>query len=211
MAASSSKRQTIHRAHRIHPYFFSVEKRILDCVVSFFGLIAAAPLFFVIGISIIFSSGLPIFFVQERVGLGGRIFRMYKFRTMYVGAHADQKKYLKKNQAPAPMFKIFDDPRFIGIGHFLSGTGLDELPQFWNVLRGEMSLVGPRPLPMQEAKKLGAEWQFRFAVKPGIFSQWTVSNKRHTSQKWWLKLERDTVGEGSMWGDVMTVVRTLWR
>lgn len=205
MAASYRNR------HSIHPYFFSVEKRIFDILVSAAGLLAASPLYLVIGIGVFLSSGLPIFFVHERVGIHGKTFKMYKFRTMYVDADRDQRKFLKKNQAPAPMFKIFDDPRFVGIGRLLSKTGLDELPQFWNVLRGEMSIVGPRPLPMKEVKKLDPSWQFRFSVKPGIFSQWTISNKRHLSQRWWKLLEKKTLQCGSVWHDIETVVRTLFR
>lgn len=134
---------------------------------------------------------------------------MHKFRTMYVGAHADTAKFLAQNQAPEPMFKIFDDPRFVGIGHFLSTSGLDELPQLCNVLRGEMSLVGPRPLPIAQAKKLGAEWQFRTQVKPGIFSEWTISNERHESSEKWLELDRATLAKGSFLNDLFVILRTL--
>lgn len=195
----------------IHSYFFSKQKRIFDILISFLGLIIATPLLVCISGGIFLSSGLPIFFVQKRIGKDKQPFRMYKFRTMYVGADADQKKFSEKNQAPSPMFKIFDDPRFVGIGHFLSGTGLDELPQFWNVLRGEMSIVGPRPLPKGQVKELSALWQFRFAVKPGIFSEWTISSKRHESEESWLELERKTVAFGAIRTDIGIVLRTLLR
>lgn len=136
---------------------------------------------------------------------------MYKFRTMYVGAHADTKKFLAQNQAPEPMFKIFDDPRFVGVGRFLSATGLDELPQLINVVLGNMSLVGTRPLPVAQAKKLGPKWQFRFDAKPGIFSEWTISKDRHKSSKKWLELDRETLSKGSIVGDIGVILRTLFK
>lgn len=207
MAFQSKKSSQVY----IHPYFFSFEKRFWDIVLSSLGLLVASPLLVSISIGIVLSSGLPIFFVQKRIGKDKKPFKMYKFRTMYVGADADQKKFTGINQAPEPMFKIFDDPRFVGIGHFLSSTGLDELPQFWNVLRGEMSIVGPRPLPKSQTSKLDSQWQFRFAVKPGIFSQWTISSKRHESKKSWLELERNTLKIGSIYSDLVTVVSTLLR
>lgn len=102
-----------------------------------------------------------LFFIQERVGQDGKIFRMYKFRTMYPGAERDRKKYQRLNEADGPVFKIKDDPRFTKLGKCLAGTGLDELPQIINVFKGEMSLVGPRPLPIDEETKIPAKWRLK--------------------------------------------------
>jgi lipopolysaccharide/colanic/teichoic acid biosynthesis glycosyltransferase len=193
----------------VHPYYGSFRKRLFDFFISSVWILIASPLFLIISLAIITSSGFPIFFTQKRLGKDKKVFRMYKFRTMYVGAHADTAKFLAQNQAPEPMFKIFDDPRFVGVGRFLSATGLDELPQLINVLLGNMSLVGTRPLPVAQAKKLGCEWQFRFQAKPGIFSEWTISRDRHKSSEKWLELDRKTLSKGSVTGDISIILRTL--
>jgi len=114
-------------------------------------------------------------------------------------AELDRNRYEHLNQAPYPMFKIFNDPRFIGIGRWLSQVGFDELQQLINILRGEMSFVGPRPLPTKEAKLLDRSWDFRYSVKPGIFSYWTLSKDRHESLAIWKKLDQMTLKRGGFW------------
>jgi lipopolysaccharide/colanic/teichoic acid biosynthesis glycosyltransferase len=157
----------------------------------------------------------PIFFKQKRMGQNKKSFTMYKFRTMYVGAHRHQKRYKKLNQAPGPMFKIFDDPRFVGIGKFLSRSGLDELPQIINVIKGEMNLVGPRPLPVAEAQKLDKSWDFRYQVKPGIFSEWTASPLRHKNLLLWKELDKLTVehclSQKKPWYSFHIIIKTIWQ
>lgn len=143
------------------------------------------------------------------MGKNGKVFSIYKFRTMCKGAHKQQKKLKDLNQAPGPMFKIFDDPRFVGIGRILSGTGLDELPQLFNILKGEMSLVGPRPLPVAEAKQLSSAWDFRKLVKPGIFSEWTFSGNRHRSLTDWKELDRLTLSRGGLFYDLKLILLTI--
>ena len=103
-------------------------------------------------------------------------------------ADLHKKNLSKLNEAPFPMFKIAKDPRYVGIGRLLSRSGLDELPQLINILRGEMSFIGPRPLPLAEAAELSTAWNFRYRVRPGILSEWAVSEKRHTSLAHWRNL-----------------------
>ncbi len=147
-----------------------------------------------LSITLVFiMSGTPIFYLQKRAGKNKKPFKIIKFRTMYPGAENDQKLYKYLNQAPEPMFKIKNDPRFTKVGKWLSKTGLDELPQLFNVIRGEMSLVGPRPLPIREADQLTKDWDFRFLVNPGIFSQWTLDDSRHESLEIWKVLENETL------------------
>ncbi len=134
---------------------------------------------------------------------------MIKFRTMYKGAHQDQKKLIKKNESPFPTFKISDDPRFIGIGKFLSKTGMDEIPQLINILKGEMSLIGPRPLPVEEASNLPTHWQIRHTVRPGILSLWALSKSRHSSKELWEELETETLKFSSVKKDVRILLRAL--
>lgn len=128
---------------------------------------------------------------------------------MYKNAHKDQKKYWSKNESPFPAFKLANDPRFVGIGKWLSKTGLDELPQLINILKGEMSLVGPRPLPISEAKKMTGSWDFRYTVKPGVVSEWAVSDKRHKSLRDWKNLETSTLKTGGLIKELRVITLCL--
>lgn len=147
----------------------------------------SAPFLFIIATAIYCFNGRPVFFKQKRVGQNGKLFAMYKFRTMVPNAEKLRIKLLKKNEANGLVFKIHNDPRFTGIGKFLSHTGLDELPQLFNVLKGNMALIGPRPLPVYEANKLKKWQQQRHQIKPGILSPWILNG--YHSQKFddWMK------------------------
>lgn len=198
---------------KINSYYFSYKKKLFDLSFSFFGLFFGWPFLFLISFLIFLKSGFPIFYVQKRMGKNNKIFNMYKFRTMKVFAEKENNKYSILNQAPWPMFKIFDDPRFVGDGKFLSKSGLDELPQLFNILKGEMSVVGPRPLPEKEANELvgiDPEFTFRFLVKPGIFSEWGLSENRHKSLKIWKSLDKKTVLNGGWFYDLKLIGNTLW-
>ena len=128
---------------------------------------------------------------------------------MYVGAEKNQWRYRKNNQAPNPMYKNWEDPRFVGIGRWLSKTGLDELPQLFNIIKGNMSLVGPRPLPIYEAKKLDKSWNFRYLVKPGIFSEWSAVVNKISSLQDWKKLEKETLKSGGIKYETKIISKTL--
>lgn len=194
---------------KIHPYYFSWKKRVFDLSLALILLIFSLPLLAVISLAIFITNGRPIFFLQKRMGQNKKIFTIIKFRTMQKNAHRLQKKYTKLNQAPSPMFKIYDDPRFVGIGKFLSSTGLDELPQLINIIKGEMSFAGPRPLPVAESKALNKNWDFRYRVKPGIFSDWAISQDRNQSLKKWMELEKESLKRGGMREDVMAMLFSI--
>lgn len=196
--------------NHVASYYVSRQKRLFDVVLAVIGIVISFPVFVVIGITVLLTAGPPIFFLQKRAGYHRKIFTMYKFRTMYLLAAADKQKLIKLNEAPEPMFKISKDPRFVGIGQWLSKTGLDELPQLFNILKGEMSFVGPRPLPLDEVQKLSPSWGFRFQTRPGVFSAWSVSNERHTSLKTWHKLEKVTLVKGNLLSDLNYISRTLF-
>ena len=154
--------------------------------------------------------GRELFFIQERVGQNGKIFRMYKFRTMYPGAEHDQKKYLELNEADGPVFKIKNDPRFTKIGKWLARTGLDELPQIINVFKGEMSLVGPRPLPVGEEKKISKKWRLRRrSVKPGIISSWVINGGHRRSFREWMEYDIKDISNRNLLYDTVIVVKTI--
>lgn len=186
------------------------KKRLFDFLASFSVLIFAIPLGILAYPFLRFFIGDSIIFVQERIGFNGRKFKLYKLRSMKKNADAIKKKYFDQNEAPSPMFKIADDPRFIKkriflfgkkrefeVGKFLSRSGLDEIPQFINILKGEMSLIGPRPLPVEEAialKRIDVNWyQWRHSVKPGVFSIWAADSKHNQSFNYWKKLEKETL------------------
>jgi lipopolysaccharide/colanic/teichoic acid biosynthesis glycosyltransferase len=197
--------------HQIDPYYISWKKRGFDIVLAILLLVGLSPLLTFLALLVWITAGRPIIFKQKRMGQNKRPFTMYKFRTMYLGAERHQHRYRENNQAPFPMFKIFNDPRFVGCGRFFSKTGLDELPQLLNILRGEMSFIGPRPLPINESKQLDNSWDFRYLAKPGVFSEWTLSPNRHVSLPTWKKLEQATLNQGSVLKDVKTIVKTLLR
>ncbi len=163
----------------VYRFFYSV---------AIFGLILlAAPLLVCISICVYFFSGIPILFTQKRVGKLGTIFYIYKFRTMAINSDIKKKALLDLNEADGPVFKIRNDPRYTRFGKFLAHTGLDELPQLWNVLKGDMALIGPRPLPVSEAKKLVSWQKKRHNIKPGIISPWILEGYHTMSFDAWMK------------------------
>lgn len=193
----------------IHPYYSSQEKAIFDRLLAVVAILLSLPILLAVSLTVLVTIGQPVFYIQNRQGLNKKSFKMYKFRTMRLGAHKEQSALQKLNQAPGPMFKIFDDPRFIGAGKWLSKSGLDELPQLFNVLAGDMSFVGPRPLPVAEAQKLGKDWDFRHLVKPGVFSEWTIAENRHRSLNDWQKLDLLTLSRGGWFYDLGIINKTL--
>ncbi len=194
---------------KISFYHLSVKKILFD-----YGLILAlSPLLVAIilitSLFVIFYSGFPILFIQDRVGKKGKVFSMCKFRTMVVQAEKLKTKYVKLNEADGPVFKIKDDPRYTKIGKFLSRTGLDELPQVINILRGEMSLVGPRPLPIYEAKKLTKEQNIRLLVKPGITSTWIANGHHKHTFNTWMNMDKEYVQNATLITDIEVLYRTM--
>ena len=197
------------QSHNIHPYYSSWQKRAFDFSMSVIIVLAATPLLCLIIIVIYITSGSPVIFTQKRLGKDKKIFILYKFRTMHSDAEKVRKKLQNLNEAPLPMFKIKNDPRFTLFGKTLSNFGLDELPQLFNILKNEMSLVGPRPLPLNEANNLPAKWDIRYEVKPGVFSYWTLSHKRYESLATWLALDRKQLKFGSTIEDLLIITKTM--
>lgn len=172
-------------------YYFSHKKRLFDVIGSLFLLLFLSPICLIISALIKLTSRGPALFRQMRAGINGKPFVFYKFRTMYVGAERDQSKLGKLNISPFPTFKALDDPRFVGIGRWLSKTGLDELPQLINVIIGDMSIVGPRPFPIAENENLPDFWRFRTSVKPGIVSTWILSGRNFLTAKDWARYDHE--------------------
>jgi exopolysaccharide biosynthesis polyprenyl glycosylphosphotransferase len=193
-----------------HNSFALAIKKILDIVLSIFIIICLSPILIVITILIITTSKGPVLFKQARVGLRGRQFGLYKFRTMIVNAENLRKDLEVNNEADGPVFKIKDDPRVTKIGKFLRKTGLDELPQLFNVLRGEMSLIGPRP-PLPSETVQYKRWQLRrLSVKPGLSCFWQIKPDRNNIKfEKWMELDLAYIDNWSLRLDFIILIKTI--
>jgi len=185
-------------------------KRIFDLFFAIIGLVLLWPIFLLIGILIKLDSPGSIVFKQKRVGKDGKIFTMYKFRTMVKDAERLKEKYRHLNEADGPVFKIRNDPRFTKIGKLLSHTGLDESPQLYNILRGEMDFVGPRPLPPQEDAKIPQDQQrIRRKAKPGLVSSWLANGAHNLTFKQWLEFDLKDIENKSLSYDIKIIFVSL--
>ena len=184
-----------------------IAKRLMDLIVTIPLLILLSPVFLIIALAIKLDSRGPVFFVQRRVGLNKRNFGMIKFRSMYQDAEARLAEVEHLNEAEGPIFKIENDPRVTRVGRFIRRTSLDELPQLLNVLRGHMSLVGPRPMSVRDVEQfsLGVQRR-RFSVRPGLACLREVSGRSRLSFDRWLELDLKYIDEWSLWLDIKILV-----
>jgi lipopolysaccharide/colanic/teichoic acid biosynthesis glycosyltransferase len=157
----------------------------IERLAAFILIVLLSPLMTVLSVVIIIDDGWPFWYGDKRVGKNGKIFKMWKFRSMIVGADKLQESLMAKNEANGPVFKIYRDPRHTRVGRFLFQTGLDELLQLFNIVRGEMAFVGPRPLPIKERNEIAKKYLVREKVLPGVASPW-IFNGYHTMkfEKW---------------------------
>jgi lipopolysaccharide/colanic/teichoic acid biosynthesis glycosyltransferase len=184
-------------------------KRPLDVVGAILGLLFLLPLFLAVAAAIRLTSPGPVFFAQWRTGLAGRRFRMWKFRSMVDGSEAQRNDLLALNEQDGPAFKIKRDPRVTPLGRWLRRTSIDELPQLWNVLRGEMSLVGPRPLPCYEAEDCEVWQRRRLDVLPGLTCIWQVRGRSEVSFDEWVRMDEEYIRTQSLWNDMKLIALTL--
>ncbi len=185
-------------------------KRLIDLAGATVGIMLTAMLFPFIAIAIKIDSPGPIFFAQERIGMNGRRFRLYKFRSMYEDAENRKKELVSKNELNGPVFKLSNDPRVTRVGRFLRKTSLDELPQFWNVIKGDMSLVGTRPPTPDEVKKYNAWHYRRISIRPGITGLWQVSGRNKIKDfEEIVALDVKYISEWSLWLDFKILLKTV--
>ncbi|AGX45197.1 sugar transferase [Clostridium saccharobutylicum] len=184
-------------------------KRVMDILGSAMGLVILSPILLVIGIIVKIESKGPLVFAQERVGLNGKRFKMYKFRSMVANAEELKSKLHDQNEMNGPMFKMKEDPRVTKVGKFIRRTSLDELPQLVNVLKGEMSLVGPRPSLPKEVEQFEDWMMTRFSVKPGLTCYWQVSGRNDIEFEDWMKLDAKYVSERSTLVDIKLILKTF--
>lgn len=185
-------------------------KRMMDVVCAGSGLLLLSPLFLLAAVAIKFTSPGPIFFQQMREGKNGKSFGIYKFRTMIIDAEAKQKALRGKSEQDGPAFKLTDDPRVTPIGRYLRKSCVDELPQLLNVLMGQMSLVGPRPLPIGESHACAAWQRARLTVLPGLTCTWQAHGGRDVKFAQWMRMDLEYIERRSFWFDLKLIVETAF-
>lgn len=198
------------KVHQIEPHVIQYRrrKRILDVLGSATLMLALSPVFLIVAILVKATSRGPMFYVSDRVGLCGRIFPFYKFRSMYVDADKRLEELKAKNEKDGPIFKIKDDPRMTPVGKFLRKYSLDELPQLWSVFVGHMSLVGPRP-PLPHEVESYDEYQLeRLSVRPGLTCFWQIMGRSDLSFEEWMELDHRYLREMSVFVDLKILLLT---
>ena len=189
---------------------YKFSKRTLDIICSTLGLIILSPVLLIVAILIKLESKGPVIFSQKRVGLNGDEFKMYKFRSMVQNAEELKEKLSKQNEMSGPMFKMKDDPRVTKVGKFIRKTSIDEIPQLINVLKGEMSLVGPRPSLPKEVSKFEPWMLDRLSVKPGLTCYWQVSGRNNIDFIEWMKLDLQYVEDRNFLLDLKLIFKTFF-
>jgi len=188
---------------------FTQGLHLFQSLFALFLLILFSPLLLILYILVKLTSKGPFFFKQLRIGKDKKPFWIYKIRTMIEEAEKLKEKVKHLNQADGPVFKIDNDPRFTKVGQFLAKIGLDELPQLINIVKGEMSFVGPRPFPLDEAKKIPKKYEKRFLVLPGIFSSWVAKGAFHNNFKKWMELDLKDIENKSFWYDLKIMIKSI--
>lgn len=185
-------------------------KRLMDVVGSIIGIILLMPIMIITAIAIKYESKGPIMFSQERVGINGKVFKMYKFRSMVTDAEALLYKLKNKNEMSGPMFKIADDPRITKVGKMIRRTSIDELPQLFNILKGDMSLVGPRPNLSREVEKFSEYHKLKLLGKPGLTCYWQVMGRNQIDFDEWMELDIKYLQERNLWIDLKLIFKTFF-
>lgn len=204
------KEQEIAQVYENEKVLYNIAKRSLDIMASLVGLILLSPIILIVAILIKLESEGPIVFSQKRIGLNKREFKMYKFRSMVQNAEELKEKLQKQNEMSGPMFKMKNDPRVTKVGKFIRKTSIDELPQLINVLKGDMSLVGPRPSLPKEVEKFEPWMLKRLEVKPGLTCYWQVSGRNNIDFEDWMKLDIKYVEDRSFLLDIKLIFKTVF-
>ncbi len=191
------------------PRWWWAAKRVTDVTVALVGLVITSPLFLFAAIAISVVSPGPPLFLQTRVGKGGRTFRLFKFRTMKMGAHLLHDEMRPLNEVDGPVLKIRNDPRLHALGSILRRTSIDELPNFINVLRGEMSVVGPRPPLPCEVEHYDDHAMRRLTVKPGVTCLWQINGRSNVSFEHWMRLDNEYIDSWTPMRDLGIIARTV--
>ncbi len=184
-------------------------KRCFDIVASCLGLIFLSPVFLISAVLIFFEDGGPVIYRQDRNGLNGKVFRMYKFRSMCKDAEKMHQQLLPQNELDGPAFKMKDDPRLTKVGKFIRKTSIDELPQLINIIKGDMTVVGPRPLPTYETEQCTPYQNQRLNVKPGLTCYWQCSGRSDVPFDEWIEMDLKYIREASFLVDMKIILKTF--
>lgn len=188
---------------------YYINKRCIDLLGSLFGITILSPILIATAIAIKIDSKGPVFFVQTRVGKNGKLFNMYKFRSMVTNAEEILDKLKDKNEMSGPMFKMKEDPRITKVGKLIRKTSIDELPQLFNIIKGEMSIVGPRPNLPREVEKFDDWHMQKLLAKPGLTCYWQVMGRNKIGFEDWMKLDIRYIKERSTWVDIKLIFKTF--
>ena len=189
------------------PLYYKLLKRAADIVLSSGALVILSPVMLGAAIAIIVEDGRPVIYAAPREGIDGKPFKMYKFRSMYRDAESKLKELLEQNEQTGPAFKIENDPRITRVGDFIRKTSIDELPQLVNIIKGEMSIVGPRAI--QRTKEYTAHEEQRLLVKPGLTCYWQVMGRSRIDWEDWVELDLDYIQDMSLWTDIKIIAKTF--
>ena len=191
-------------------YFYSFVKRLFDIIASLIGSIVLIPVTLIVGLAIKLEDGGPIFFRQERLTKDGKPFKLIKFRSMVVNAEALRDSLESQNEMDGPVFKIKNDSRITKVGHFIRKTSIDELPQVFNVLKGDISVVGPRPPLRREVEQYDDKARRRLEVKGGLTCLWQIQPQRNTlTFDEWVDLDIEYIEKRSLWLDFVIILKTF--
>ena len=189
------------------PLYYKFVKRAADIVLSSGALVVLSPVMLGAAIAIMIEDGRPIIYAAPREGFDGKPFKMYKFRSMYRDAESKLKDLLKQNEQTGPAFKIENDPRITKVGNFIRKTSIDELPQLVNIIKGDMSIVGPRAI--QRTKEFTPHEAQRLLVKPGLTCYWQVMGRSRIDWEDWVELDLDYIQDMSVWTDIKIIAKTF--
>lgn len=184
-------------------------KRLFDILLAGIALICLSPVFLVTVIAIKLEDGGPAFFIQPRAGKDMKTFKMYKFRSMYVNADEKLKELLKDNEQSGHAFKIKNDPRITKVGKFIRKVSIDELPQLINIIKGDMSIVGPRPILPWQMEECNEYEKQRLIVQPGLTCYWQIGGRANIKWEEWVELDLDYIQDMSLWTDLKMIVKTV--
>lgn len=188
---------------------YKVIKRGMDIFLSCVALIGLSPVFLLTSVAIKLEDNGPIFFSQPRAGKDMKPFKMYKFRSMYVNADDEFDEMMKENEQTGPAFKIKDDPRVTKVGKIIRRLSVDELPQLVNIIKGDMSIVGPRPILTFQMEECSRYERQRLIVKPGLTCYWQISGRADVKWEEWVELDLNYIEDMSLWTDIKMIVKTI--
>lgn len=189
--------------------FYLFAKRVFDILFSLVVLLCLSPLFLITSIVILLEDGGPVFFSQSRMGKDGKPFLIYKFRSMSKGADRQMFELMESNEQTGHAFKIKNDPRVTKVGRIIRRFSIDELPQLINVIKGDMSIVGPRPILTFQMEECSDYEKQRLLVRPGLTCYWQISGRANIKWEQWIELDLDYIEDMSLWTDIKIIMRTV--